>query len=208
MAHVSYFRLFGRKRALASAILLSFVLTLVACETIDKTYDRITGQSPPKLFRTIYSPNGEVLNGGPLGRPTCEVALTGWLNRIDANHDGRISREEFLADGRQQFAIMDIDHDGLITPSELDRYRATYKTADDERSTGNTDRRRDPARNSITDSSQPDPVMASDVRLRNQVDLQEFLAHADKVFATMDRKRDGFITRDETLTTCKTNNAD
>ena len=207
MAQVSYFRLLGRRPALASAVVLGLILTLAACETIDKTYDRITGNTPPKLFRTVYSPNGEVLNGGPLGRPTCEEALTGWLNRIDTNHDGRISLEEFLADGRKQFAIMDIDHDGLITPSELDRYRATYKTADDERSTGNTDRRRDPARNSITDSSQPDPVMASDVRLRNQVSLQDYLVHAEKVFATMDRKRDGFITRDETLATCKANNA-
>ena len=207
MAHGSHFRLFGRKPASALAIILGFAVMLTACETIDKTVDRVMGRSEPKLFRTVYSPNGEVLNGGPLGRPTCEDALTGWLNRIDSNHDGRISLEEFLADGRQQFAIMDIDHDGLITPSELDRYRATYKTADDERSTGNTDRRRDPARNSITDSSQPYPVMASDVRLRNQVSLQDYLVHAEKVFTTMDRKRDGFITRDETLATCKVNNA-
>lgn len=207
MAHVSYFKFLGRRPVVASASILGFAAFLTACDTVNSTYDRYLGRSEPKLFRTIYSPNGEVLNGGPLGRPTCENALTGWFNRIDSNHDGRISREEFLADGRQQFAIMDIDHDGLITPSELDRYRATYKTTDDERSTGNTDRRRDPARNSITDSSQPDPVMASDIRLRNQVDLQEFLVHADKVFATMDRKRDGFITRDETLAICKTNNA-
>jgi Ca2+-binding EF-hand superfamily protein len=204
MAHVSYSEFLRRTPAVTTAIALGLVTLLTACDTINSTYDRYLGRSEPKLFRTIYSPNGEVLNGGPLGRPTCEEALTAWFNRIDSNRDGRIGLEEFLADGRKQFAIMDIDHDGLITPSELDRYRAAYKTADDERSTGNTDRRRDPARNSITDSSQPDPVMASDVRLRNQVSLQDYLAHADKVFATMDRKRDGFITRDETLATCKT----
>lgn len=185
-------------------IALGLILALPACETVNSTYDRVMGRSDPKLFRTVYSPNGEVLNGGPLGRPTCEDALTGWFNRIDAKRDARIDREEFLADARRQFAIMDIDHDGLITPAELDRYRATYKTTEDERSTGNNDRRRDPARNSITDSSQPDPVMAADVRLRNQVTLQEFLAHAEKVFATLDRKRDGFISRDEALTACKT----
>jgi Ca2+-binding EF-hand superfamily protein len=206
MAHVSYFKLPGRKPGLAPAMLLGLVALLAGCDTINSTYDRYLGRSDPKLFRTIYSPNGEVLNGGPLGRPTCEDALTTWFNRVDSNHDARISLEEFLADGRKQFAIMDVDHDGLITPSELDRYRATYKTADDEKSTGNVDRRRDPARNSITDSSQPDPVMASDVRLRNQVSLQDYLAHAEKVFAIMDRKRNGFITRDETLATCKANN--
>lgn len=205
MAHDSYFRFFGRKHAFAPAIILGCVLLLTACETINSTVGRVMGRSDPKLFRTVYSPNGEVLNGGPLGRPTCEDALTGWFNRIDANHDGRIDREEFIADARRQFAIMDINHDGLITPAELDRYRATYKTVQDEQSTGNTDRRRDPARNSITDGSQPDPVMAADVRLRNQIDLQEFLAHADKVFARIDHNHDGFINRDKTVSECKAN---
>lgn len=205
MAPDTFIRLSGRKPVLARVIVLGFAMALAACETINSTIDRHMGGSDPKLFRTVYSPNGEVLNGGPLGRPTCEQALTAWFNRIDTSHNGRVDREEFLADAQQQFAVMDIDHNGLITPAELDHYRATYKTVQDEQSTGNNDRRRNLARDSITDDSQPDPVMAADVRLRNQIDLQEFLVHADKVFARIDRKRDGFITRDAAVAECKAN---
>ena len=40
---------------------------------------------------------------------------------MDTDHDGRISRAEWLAAGRHErgFAMMDADHDGFVTVDEL-----------------------------------------------------------------------------------------
>ena len=59
------------------------------------------------LSRMLYSPNGEPLNGGKLGRPTCQEAMSHWFDRVDTNHDGGINREEFMADAQTQFRRMD-----------------------------------------------------------------------------------------------------
>jgi hypothetical protein len=74
----------------------------------------------------LYSPNGEPLSGGPLGHPSCQEALAGWFDRIDAHHVGTIDLAAFLADARRQFAAMDLNHDGQITPDELAQYRMAY----------------------------------------------------------------------------------
>ena len=42
------------------------------------------------------------------------------MRRADANDDGRVSREEFMAVERQWFARLDADENGSITPDELD----------------------------------------------------------------------------------------
>lgn len=151
----------------------------------------------------LYSPNGEPLRGGSLGRPSCEAAMTGWFARVDANSDGRIGRDEFLADARRQFAVMDIDGDGTITPAELDKYRAPYRTlpaaASPDRSRAGRARDAATARSA---GNEADPVMAADTRLRFMVTRQEFLDHADRQFAQLDSNRNGALGRDEVLKTC------
>ncbi|MDK3016159.1 EF-hand domain-containing protein [Pseudodonghicola flavimaris] len=44
--------------------------------------------------------------------------------RIDANGDGQISQEEFLALRRQMFAAMDADGNGQLTKAEIESARA------------------------------------------------------------------------------------
>ncbi|RMH92964.1 calcium-binding protein [Lysobacter pythonis] len=54
------------------------------------------------------------------------------FKRMDANGDGKVSREEFAAahDGKDdQFASHDLDGDGNITQAEMDQYRADKKKA-------------------------------------------------------------------------------
>ena len=75
----------------------------------------------------LFSPNGEPLNGGSLGRPTCEAALERWLVRLDANRDGRISHYAYMADASAQFLRMDIDGNGYLLSAELERYRLPYR---------------------------------------------------------------------------------
>jgi hypothetical protein len=47
-----------------------------------------------------------------------------WFARADANHDGKLTESEFVADFLRFFASLDLDHDGQIDGSELERYES------------------------------------------------------------------------------------
>jgi hypothetical protein len=51
------------------------------------------------------------------------------FRQMDANGDGRLSRAEYSAGCRSQFAAMDVDHDGRVTAAEMDTHRAQRKDA-------------------------------------------------------------------------------
>lgn len=198
--------------ALRHAGLLLALLAVGGCGAVHRLADRDRPGPPAR----VYSPNGEPLRGGRLGHPSCRDALSGWFDRVDANHDGFIGRDEFRADAQRQFAVMDLDHDGVITPDELARYRAPFE-ADTARRTappsgggnmetsGHGHRRQgdsgsgDDGRGSV---EQPDPVMLADVDLRNRVTLAQFMAYADRNFADLDANHDGRLDKTEILGVC------
>lgn len=130
----------------------------------------------------LYSPNGQPLNGGTLGQPSCERAINDWFDRADTGHDGRLDRGEFLANARAQFARMDLDHQGELTPETLSRYRTPFREGT--RASGN------------------DPVMVADRNLDFKVTEAEFLARAAEVFDQLDSDRNGVIERGELPTLC------
>jgi Ca2+-binding EF-hand superfamily protein len=167
----------------------------------------------------LYSPNGEALSGGPLGHPSCQNALSGWFDRVDGDHDGSIDRDEYLADARRQFGVMDLDKDGVITPAELAQYRAPFEggtaTLSNEPETslqteqGNESAgRRSHHRAAPQDQGggdagdRPDPVMLADVNLRNKVSLADFLTYAQRKFTQLDTNHDGRLSKAEVLTLC------
>lgn len=43
------------------------------------------------------------------------------FDRVDANHDGKIDRAEFLAEASHQFDILDSDHKDYLVPEDFDR---------------------------------------------------------------------------------------
>lgn len=134
----------------------------------------------------VYSPNGEPLSGGPLGQPSCKLALEYWLDRADADHDGRLDRNEFLADARAQFARQDLDHLGYLTTDVLERYREPYRGSG----------------RSAAHSGQ-DPVMAADANFDLKVTGDEFMKQAEQTFARLDADRDGAITKAELEAPCR-----
>jgi Ca2+-binding EF-hand superfamily protein len=148
----------------------------------------------------LYSPNGEPLNGGPLGRPKCSDAMSRWFDRTDRDHDGMIERGEFIADARRQFAAMDLDRSGVLTPAKLAQYRLPY--AGPPVSEEKIEEKR-PRENAIITGG-PDPVMAADLSLRNEVTLKDFLAHAERRFAALDADHDGRLSRAEVQAPCNT----
>jgi hypothetical protein len=72
--------------------------------------------------RPTFSPNGEPLLP-PQWPRACEDALGIWFDRIDANHDQRLTLAELEADAAAQFQVMDLRHDGKVTAEELSTYR-------------------------------------------------------------------------------------
>lgn len=166
-------------------------------------------------YSPLYSPNGEPLSGGALGRPNCKEAISRWFDRIDANHDGRVDLSEFLGDARVQFAAMDLDKDGFITPPELSIYRAPYAAAAAPAQAPRPGARPHAARGQAGGapqgrgdtggslSDEADPVMVADTSLRNQVSLADFLSYADRRFAALDANHDGQLTREEALSSCR-----
>jgi hypothetical protein len=65
--------------------------------------------------------NGQVVVANartPLVRPAPRPAAgPAWFRKMDRNHDGDVSRREFLG-AHEQFDRVDRDHDGLIGPDE------------------------------------------------------------------------------------------
>ncbi len=176
------------------------VLALCSCSWLG-------GEKPVRLG-PIYSPNGEPLSGGPLDDPSCDDALGRWLGRADTDHDGTIDEREFLADASRQFAAMDLEKTGVLTPSVLAQYRTPYARANaarqrDDRDRDQDQRERDEGRGPPPEEERADPVMLADVGLRNRVTRDDFLAYARRNFATLDLNHDGRLDRDEVLATCK-----
>jgi hypothetical protein len=159
----------------------------------------------------LYSPNGEPLSGGSLGDPKCDDAMRRWFGKVDTDHAGTIDAAEFLADARRQFAAMDIEKTGALTPAVLAKYRAPYiadrprKEARDD--SGDDDQqardRRDRETGPPMEKDRADPVMIADVNLRNRVTLDDFLALARRNFASLDTNKDGRLSLDEVLASCQ-----
>ena len=145
----------------------------------------------------IYSPTGEPLSGGPLGHPVCVEAMGNWFDRVDANHDGSIDRREYLDEARRQFAAMDLDKAGSLTPSELAQYRAPYGI---NAKPAKHSQDREPT---LAADDRPDPVMAADDKMRFEVNLNQFLRYQYVLYSSLPGGDTGKVGRDPFLDMCK-----
>lgn len=103
--------------------------------------------------------------------------LSNSLSRMDGNHDGKVSPEEFSADKPALFKKIDADRDGFVTHDEVAAYYLKKSGADD----GRMDKR-------IAS------VMKADANADGKVSLDELLAATDADFRKRDKDGDGFIT--------------
>jgi len=104
------------------------------------------------------------------------------IKAMDTNHDGAVSKSEFLAYEKAQFDAMDTNHDGQVTVAEMDAARMAklkIKTA------------------VALIPSSATIIKSMDLNGDGMVSAEEHAAAAEKDFGTMDANHDSQLTADE-----------
>ncbi len=77
------------------------------------------GHGPARRLPNIFiSPAGEPFRAAPGAR----YPVADWFARADADHDGRLTRDEFRTDALTFFVRLDANHDGIIDGAEVGAY--------------------------------------------------------------------------------------
>jgi hypothetical protein len=78
-----------------------------------------SGRGPGRRLPNVFiSPAGEPFRAAP----SAPYPVADWFARADADHDGRLTREEFRADALAFFGKLDTNDDGIIDGAEVARY--------------------------------------------------------------------------------------
>lgn len=150
----------------------------------------------------FISPSGQPFRAPP-GAPYPVVV---WFAQADADHDGRLTREEFRADADAYFPTLDPDGDGKITLTEVTRYERDiapeitgFAMDGGERGGGHggggggfNGLRQGAAAYSLI--NEPHPIRGADADLSFDVTRAEWRAAADRRFARLDTDVDGALT--------------
>jgi hypothetical protein len=203
-------------RTLLTAATLGALTLLAGCAS-----DRGPPPRDPHKDSTLFiSPAGKPFHADP-GQP---YPVGAWFREADANHDGRITRDEFRSDFEAFFQQIDLDHDGMIDGLELGRYETAVapeilprlaqarEIEGPEGAENGSGRRgrREPRRLAQTPQRRgqsgfdgapefsllnvSEPVSSADMNFDGKVSLQEFLAAADRRFAQLDTDKLGYLT--------------
>lgn len=74
--------------------------------------------APSGRQQVFISPSGEPFRA-PMDAP---YPVVRWFEGADANHDGALTRDEFVADAMRFFDTLDVDHNGVIDGFEVTDY--------------------------------------------------------------------------------------
>lgn len=173
------------------------------------------GEGRPMGPQLFISPAGEPFRAPP-GAPYPVVA---WFSGADADHDGALSRDEFIADAMRFFAVLDTDHDGIIDGFEVSNYEqriapeiiggaAPDAIRDGPRGPGpnggGEQRPRRPQGSDVLQGAalygliaEPEPVMAADGDFDRRVTKAEAVKATKTRFALLDANKDGKLTLEE-----------
>jgi hypothetical protein len=170
---------------------------------------------PGSDLNVFFSPSGQPFRAQP-GDP---YPVAAWIAQADTDHDGKISYDEFMADSKQFFVKLDVNHDGYISSPENTAYEnkvapeilridpridqpPRYHVNDDDIVTDNDPRLRNYVK-TIQGASQysvldePQPVRAADKNYDFRISGDEWTNATAARFKTLDRNDDGFLTANE-----------
>jgi Ca2+-binding EF-hand superfamily protein len=162
---------------------------------------------------TFLSPAGKPFHA-ETGQP---YPVAAWFAEADANHDGKLTKDEFRADFARFFNALDQDHNGVIDGVELQRYEqqvapevlprlAQVQGGFPGERGGPADRRlaeQSRARAAAFDGAAAysllnvsEPVAGADTDFDGRITLEEFQRMADRRFDLLDKNKDGYLTLD------------
>jgi hypothetical protein len=158
----------------------------------------------PKKAQLFLSPMGEPFRA----EPTEAYPSAKWFAQADADHDGKLTRAEMLADADRFFLRLDSDRDGEITPTENRVYedqiapeiRSQIGREADPLDFGRPVKRNKHAPVMPEGAGRwsslpiPQPVIAADADMNRGVSREEFRAAANERFDRLDTARQGFLT--------------
>ena len=173
------------------------------------------GPGPMRGPQLFISPAGEPFRAPP-GAP---YPVKAWFDGADANHDGAISRDEFVADALRFFAVVDVDKNGVIDGFEVSNYETriapeiiggmapgSMRRGPMGQGPGGDDdapRRRPQGTNVLQGASiygliaEPEPIMASDGDFDRRITKDEATRAAKTRFALLDTDKDGVLKLEE-----------
>jgi hypothetical protein len=135
-----------------------------------------------------------------------------WFRTADANHDDKITPQEFEADALRFFAMLDTGHHHLLGPDEITHYETDVAPEIQVTSTyGDPSLAKQDSDGNVTDPpyptrlgagrygflDSPEPVISADANMDRAVSEQEFAMSAQRRFKMLDANEDGVLTRDE-----------
>jgi hypothetical protein len=191
---------------LAAALFVALALT--ACASAP--------QDAPKGPRStlFISPAGEPFHAGP-GQP---YPVGQWFAQADANHDGKLTRDEFRADFTRFFKMLDQDHNGVLDGADVQHYeqeiapevlpRLAQVRGGFPGERGGPGNRQlaetPPTRGGQVYDGAPaysllnvsEPVASADDTFDGKITLEAFLRAADRRFALLNKNKDGYLTLD------------
>ncbi|MET3665987.1 hypothetical protein ABIC66_002605 [Caulobacter sp. 1776] len=167
----------------------------------------------PQLF---ISPAGEPFRA-PGGAP---YPVAAWFDGADIDHDGLLTRDEFVADSLRFFTVVDADHNGVVDGFEVSAYetriapeiiggaapgsmRRGPRGLGQEGGDDDTPRQRSQGTNVLQGAAlfgliaEPEPVMASDGNFDRRITKDEAIKAAKTRFALLDTNKDGVLKLDE-----------
>ena len=102
------------------------------------------------------------------------------FEKMDANHDGKITRAEHAAGAKQMFTQCDANHDGVVTATEMDAALAAQGEKPDK-----------------NDKSSAEKIQVIDQNGDGKLTAAEHEAGTEKMFAMMDKDGDGSLSKAE-----------
>ncbi|MDE1146681.1 MAG: EF-hand domain-containing protein [Azospirillaceae bacterium] len=169
--------------------------------------------SSHKVFYNVNTPLGQSL-GRTTSEDTAKATLRAWFARVDANQDGKLSRDEFQVEADAVFTHYDLNGDGALNVTELEQVRQADRMAQ----AGHGGHPGGPPPNGGPDGAPNggpppggpgggpgmgggrggvDPIMAADTNLDFRVTREEFRTYARALFDVIDADHDGQLTFDE-----------
>ena len=127
------------------------------------------------------------MHGGEAGNRMGSMGARGGeqlLRIFDANKDGKVTKDEFLAGVRRRFAEMDLNNDGRISDEDLPPMMRGRNVLAGGNATGSMGHHGMPMLRML---------QGADANKDGVITLDEVLAAADKRFALLDRNKDGNI---------------